>query len=539
MPLPSEKSSWNSASQTVSDDASKDYPDAITAMMQKSDSVDTVPQFDFSKKILPKAEEAAPKFDFSKKILPVAKDEHPGERHLNPMDRGAGERMLGVGELINNTGIGKYVGLPSNEILDEATKIAQEQGKGTGITGAIGEMAGDPLSWMGGAEFKAAKTVPSLMKAGAKYGALSGATEPGAKNIKENAENALEGGAVGAVAAPAVPYAGKKIAEGAGNAGRTLYEGFKARAPEALDRVRENMTKQGDTAFKAMRQSGVRIIPEKSQQIVQTIESDLAQETGKNDSVLHKGTLKVLKDMHSASHKGFDIEDLHIYQKRLANVINKNSLAGGNREDAMKATVAKDLIDEKLGELKSTDIPHEAADAIHQLHLGKAVWSQMRSFETIADIVKKADGDPNRMKNLFEQLKNNKRRMKRLEPYREEIEAAARNSTPETMMKMLGKFGVDLGSIRAAASGSALPVATEVLSGKYGHPLTGTALTTAGTAAKYGQKLTARAKAERVLKAIESKQLPDSFSRPPTATPMQPANAALDSPIANAIGQLP
>lgn len=468
---------------------------------------------------------------------PVTKSSKPfvGEPKLNPVDRGAGERMLGVGELANNIGIGKYLGLPSNEILDTAKGIAEEQGKGTGISGGVGEMVGDPLSWMGGAEFKAAKTIPALMKAGGKYGAISGATKTGAGDIKDNIKNAAIEGSIGSVAAPVVKIGGDKLIKGVGGAGKTLAEGFRARAPEALDEVTKKMSDQGRTAFEAMRKSGVRIIPEKSQQIADGIETALATETGKNDPALHGGTLKVLKDMRNAASKGFDIEDLHIYQKRLAQVINKNSVQGGNREDAMKATVAKDMIDEELSKLKEGDIPHEAIHAINQLHAGKAVWSQMRSFETIADIVKKADGDPNRMKNLFEQLKNNKRKMKALEPYRKDIEEAARNSTPETLMKMLGKFGVDLGSIRAAASGSALPIATEVLSGKYGHPLAGIGLTAAGTAAKYGQKLAARAKAEKVLKAIEASN-PSASTIGEASANMQPVNKALRSPIAAAIG---
>lgn len=460
----------------------------------------------------------------------AASKEQPfvGEPKLNAMDRGAGQRMLGAEEIVNNTGIGKYIGLPPNDILETARGIAEEQGRGTGIGGAIGEMAGDPLSWAGGAEFKAAKGIPALMKVGGKYGAISGATETGAKDIKENAENALKGGAAGAILTPLVGVGGEKLIKGGASSAKTLAEGFRARAPEALDKASSKMNDMADTAFTSMRKSGVRIIPEKSQQIANIIETELATSTGKNDPALHGGTLKVLKDMQKTAHKGFDIEDLHIYQKRLAQVINKNSVAGGNKEDAMKATVAKDIIDEQLSNLKGSDIPHEALNAINQLHAGKAMWSQMRAFETISDIVKKSDGDPNRMKNLFEQLKNNPRKMRGFtQEDKALIEDAARNATPETLMKMLGKFGVDLGSIRAAASGSALPLVSEVVGGKYGHPALGTGLVAAGTAAKYGQKLTAKAKAERVLKNIENRN-PSAIGNA-----VQPP----ENPIMKAIGQ--
>lgn len=347
----------------------------------------------------------------------------------------------------------------------------------------------------------------------------------------------LPGGKATSEAAPYLGEGAEALVKGAGKSAeamaapaKVLKEGFDARTPEVLDKVTAKMNEQGDMAFKAMRKAGVRIIPEKSQQIADSIESELATETGKNDPALHQGTLKVLNDMKKKAFKGFDIEDLHIYQKRLAQVINKNSIAGGNKEDAMKATIAKDLIDEHLTSLKSSDIPHEALNAINQLHAGKAVWAQMRAFETIADIVKKSDGDPNRMKNLFEQLKNNPRKMRGFNNEDKAlINEAARNSTPETLMKMLGKFGVDLGSIRAAASGSALPIFTEVLSGKYGHPIAGTALTAAGTAAKYGQKLTARAKAERVLKNIENRKTAPST--------IEDAVQGQENPVMKAIGQ--
>lgn len=458
------------------------------------------------------------------------------EPQLNPVDRGAAKRMLGVGELINNSGVGKIMGFPSNDILENAINIADKQGKGKGIFSAVGEMAGDPLSWMGGAELSAAKGAVNLGKVGAKYGALSGISDTGAKNIGQNLKNSVENASIGAIATPAIGIGGKKLVEGVADTGKTLLEGLKARAPEALDRVTQNLSKQGDTAFKAMRNSGVRIIPEKSEQIVNNIAQELVNSTGKNDSALHGGTLKILKDMQRNSSKGFDIEDLHIYQKRLAQVINKNSVAGGNKEDAFKANAVKDLIDENIDNLKETDIPHEARNAINQLHVGKAVWAQMRKFEAISDIVKKADGDPNRMKNLLEQLKNNPKRMRGFTP--EEVSLlhdAARNSTPETILKMLGKFGVDLGSIRAAASGSALPVLTEVAGGKFGHPLVGTAITTGGTAAKYGQKLAARAKTERLLKAIENRKTNGFPMGQEIAQEPNPVNKAIGSPVINAL----
>lgn len=421
--------------------------------------------------------------------------------HLNAVERGATERALGIEELINNAGVGKHIGLPDNSLIEEAKKDAQNQGKGTGVSGALGEMVGDPLSWVGGAELKGAQGARALAKAGAKVGALGGATE-GGKDLKENLKNTATGTAEGAVAAPligaAIPAAGKGVAKGAS----TLWEGFNARALPVLKETAEGIRNESSADYKTMRDIGANIHPEAFQKLSQDVGKSL-NETGLWNKRLHGDTMSVLSDLQKQGKEGLSLESLDQHRRLLSSVINKNRIS--NPEDAKKAASAIESIDTAVANLKPGDMTNGGKDAVAALSKARATWSKARKFELVSDVIEKADGDPNRMKSLLEGLANHKTKTNSFTPEEKNaLREAARTNTPEGLLKMAGKFGIDFGSGRASSKGNILP-ALELAGAAtvHGGGLPGAGAVAAGSAAKYAQKLAARAKTERLLKLIE------------------------------------
>lgn len=412
----------------------------------------------------------------------------------NGFMRGAGERMLGVGELANNVGLGKHIGLPSNEILEGAKNIAEEQGKGTGIKGTLEEMAGDPLTYAGGAMFKGATTIPKLAMAGARAGAAEGLTQ-GGKTEKENVNNALKGLGAGVALTAGLPAIAGKAVQGA----KTLVEGYKAGSPEFWRGVANDVRRESNGHYKAMRDANSYISSNASINMQKEVGKKLA-DTGLFNDELHKQTLSVLKGMQKDMAKGIGVEKLDQYRQLLSDVVRRNTdIKGQINGDAFKAKKAIESIDEIVDNLKPSDLTNQSKATIDSLKSARATWAKSRKIETITEIMEKSNGDPNRMKALLEQLYNNKKRIAGFTAEEKKaLKDAASNTTGEGLLKMAGKFGITLGHGRAAATGNVIPAVEMLVGGmKKGLPIVAGA-----TGAKYAQKLAGQAKTERLLKLI-------------------------------------
>lgn len=458
------------------------------------------------------------------------------EPQLNAVERGAADRMLGVEELTNNLGIGKHIGLPSNEILEGAEGISKEQGqnarKGAGLTSRVGstagELVGDPMSWFGGAELKGASGAMDLAKVGAKYGGLSGLTETGAKNIGGNLKNAaiggVTGGVTGGILTPAILGGVKTI----GGTAKLLGEGFGARRSEALANDLAKLRDESHGSYKTMRDENAGVTPQAVKDMQVKVGEEL-NKTGLFNPQLHKNTLSVLKQLNKASENGISLESLDQHRQLLSEVVNSNTVNGKMNSDAMKASKAIRAIDDAVDNLKPEHLTTQSTKAIQALKDARASWAKSRKFETVVDLLEKSGNDPNRRKQLLEQLSNNKKLTKGWS--KEELAAlkdATRNNTFEGLAKMAGKFGINLGGGRAAATGNVIPAFELLAQGaRKGIPVVA-----AGTGAKYMQNLAGKAKAERLLKTIEGSAKP---VLPNTGTPL----GAVIPQIQNSQKQLP
>lgn len=310
----------------------------------------------------------------------------------------------------------------------------------------------------------------------------------------------VAGDLLGIMPGPKVASGAKAVGEGALAAGRGVEEGanimkmgFHARDAEALDQKVLAMEKGSDLAAMKMREMGVRFKPETTQALLEHIETNL-KPLGTRDVNLHGETMKVLDDMKTASSKGFDMQDLDIYRKRFRQIANK----GG--EDGKMAGEALDSI-------------REAAEAFREkLPKGASFvsyvdqWAQARRFDTLADIVKAAGGDPQKIKSGFDKLLKNDRKMRGFsKEEKEAIKEASQYTAPEKLMRLAGRFGFELGSTKTVPS-AVLPGAELLYGGAYHNPYM-LPLVVGGTAARAGGKYLARGKAERAMKAVEDRGL--------------------------------
>lgn len=449
------------------------------------------------------------------------------EPHPNAIMRGAAERMLGAEELINNIGIGKHIGLPENAIIEDASKELQQQGRDTGVTGFLGEMAGDPLSWMGGGEYAAAKGALQTAKVGGKYGAIAGLTNAGTRGVEDkdkktktlsgNIKSGAEGGIFGAAIPGGMSWAGK-------NAGLAM-EGFSARGVDQLKEDALKIFSEGNNAYKTMRAENAGLTPA----AIKEIQNSVSKGFGDNilNKSLHTHTVSVLnqafKDIQQSGGT-VSLDRLDQYRRMLS-----AASRVGNSEDRKMASMAIKSLDEAVNNLKPEMLTTQSKKAVDSLNQARAAWNKARKFESIVDIEEKAAGDPNRRKVLLQQLLDSKKRTFGFtKEEKDAIREAAQNNTAESLTKMFGKFGITLGNKRAAGTGNVIPAAELLFQGPKG-----LLVVLGGAIAKGVQNQIGKAKMERLLRQIEKgkgitateeaedalKALPPPNSNVPTARP--------------------
>lgn len=167
-------------------------------------------------------------------------------------------------------------------------------------------------------------------------------------------------------------------------------------------------------------------------------------------------------------------------------------------EDAKAASVVRRKLDDAVENLQASDLLSGDASATGLLNIFRKEYTQASKFDDIADIVKKADGDPNRLKSAMTRFINKK---ENLRGFTDEEKAllykAAGYNVPERFLKGLGRFGYDPGNVFLPLVGSG------VAGFGLGTPAA-VALGISGTASRQLYKALGRGKAERLLKRIES-----------------------------------
>lgn len=403
----------------------------------------------------------------------------------------------------------------SQEILgvrDMSKQRMQQQFEQNPATSIASNIGGALLTGGAGATTKAGAATANMLRGGnlaarigkgAAAGAASGALYgSGTSDDGERLEGAGRGAVLGAVTGGAIPAVGvalKSSARGAGN----IIKGATARSVEQLDDVSNALRQKSGAAYQVMRDTGAVFKPETSQAIVSKIDDTL-----KSDGILNHGlhgkTMSVLDDMRSAAKANdFGLEQLDQWRQLLGEVVSDGTdKIKGVSADARKAQLVIRRIDDIVNGLDSKALVSGNTKAVDALRGARAEWAKARRFESVANIIKKSDGDANYLKRELKKLADDPRRTRGWNI--DEIAAlreASRLSAGEGIMKMLGKFGFDLGNSRIGSGVGAL-----VGSGAGGVAAGGSGAVAApivGTAARYGQKAIGRGKAETLLNVIE------------------------------------
>jgi len=237
-------------------------------------------------------------------------------------------------------------------------------------------------------------------------------------------------------------------------------------------------------------------------------------ESGKLNKKLHGDTMSVVKDIQADAMGGkVSLEALDQHRQNLGAVIKKNTdtISGQVNADGQKATVLIDKLDDLVDKLGAKDLGGSSLKAKELLTEARKDWKVYSKFQRIANLAEKADGDPNRIKALFQQFVSKKKNLKGFT--KDEVVSlrfAAENTGGEKLLKTFGKFGFDFGS-SATAGNTALPALSLFTGGIAGAPLGGGLAVTGGTAARQLQKLIARGKVEDALDLIQKGGFDENF----------------------------
>ena len=380
---------------------------------------------------------------------------------------------------------------------------------------ATGVGTGAKVASMG---FKGAK-IAGLATTGTISGAVSSALSPQEQaGLDNRAAETAKGAAVGGVVGGGLGVAGKvasTVGSGAVQLGKDVLAGYKARPVEAiagftskpvetLDTIGAAIKEGSSNAYKAVRESGAVLKPETTKSIFTGIDESL-KESGILNPRLHGDTIGVLDDLKALAKEkngAIGLEELDQYRQLLGDVVKKNTDIGGKMNaDALKASISIDKLDDVVEGLGGNALTKGDQKSLDTLNTAREEWKRYRKFDAITNIVRKADGDPNRTKTLLQNFVNNPKNLRGFSGA--EIEALKRaktNSTGEGLMKAVGKFGFDIGSGRNAGN-SALPIGSILLGGG-----TGGLTAAVGTVARQAQKLSAKGQIDDVLKLIQGQE---------------------------------
>lgn len=357
----------------------------------------------------------------------------------------------------------------------------------TGLLGAK-TAAGQALGRGIGSGGTAARVVKGA-GTGAAFGGAAG-FGAGEGGFDERLKSAGDGAVIGGLAGGAIPAVGaavKSTFSGLNN----VVKGLGARTAEQLDEVSGGIRNASRQAYAQATKSGATLNKAATSKVFNSVKNAL-NEDGILDPQLHDKATRLLSRFSKDAKKGtLSIEELDNLRKVAGEVAGNFS----DKVNARKASLVIRAIDDAVENLGAKDLSKNSSQALNALKFARKEWRRAQKFDAIADIIKKADGDPNRLKAGLKKFADNAKKTRGFS--KQEIEAlnkAAHMTAGEGVMKALGKFGLDLGSAYTFGN-TALPVAATAL----GAP----SLTAAGTAARVGQKMLVRGKAEQLLRVIE------------------------------------
>jgi len=328
----------------------------------------------------------------------------------------------------------------------------------------------------------------------APMGALYGAGE--AKTGEELA-GAGRGAGLAAGIGAALPVAGAAI--GAGVAGaKNIASGYGARNADELAEAATGIKSASSKLYQRMRDIGAVFTPQSKADIFGKISKEVSSDGPLNQG-LHGSTMSLLDDLNEAAQKSdFGLEELDQYRRLFSRIPRTNP------EDVRKASIVIDALDDAVNDLSENAFSKGGKDAVNALNSARKEYNRFSKFDRLAKIIQETGGDANKIKSSLQRFVNNPKKTRGFS--QEEIKAiqeAARNSTGEGLLKMAGKFGIDLGSSLSVGN-AGLPALLGAATAVGSSAGVGAGAVAAGTVARQAHKWLARGKVENILKLIES-----------------------------------
>lgn len=299
----------------------------------------------------------------------------------------------------------------------------------------------------------------------------------------ERAENSGKDDVLGLLVGGAAPSVAKAVGSSVKGA-KTIVKGMGAKEGETLQATASSMKSDAGAIRGQMKDLGAEFKPETTGKLVNNV--DQALQGVELIPEFNPKTIAVVREIKASAGKGeLNLDKLDQYRRLLR---------GAHDEDSVAAGAVRRAIDNTVNSLSGDDFAKGGTQAVNLLNKFRADYTKASKFEDITDILAKADGDPNKIKSGLSRFALDKDNTRGWNA--EEISAlreAAKSSSTEKLLKMAGKFGIDLGS--SFTPGNTIgPIIGGAINPAY--PV-------AGTIAKQGQKYLARGKAEELLKVIE------------------------------------
>jgi len=386
-------------------------------------------------------------------------------------------------------------------------KQAEEQNKGSYISGQItGALA------------------PAIMSPSTGLGTWAGKGGLGSRIVKNAAISALPAGIYGAnketggiedKAKAALSYAVPAAALGGalpvlGSVGKSalggtknIIKGIGARGEDAISEALGAIKEGSRSLYSVADNAGVLAKPD----AVQPLLNDLASVVKNKDIAsqkLYSSTLGAIKDLGddiAAGNTGLMTLDRH---RQILGNLAKDITNPNKAQEAEAAGRAIGFIDDFIDNLTPDKLLSGDDTAVQALKAARSEWAKSKRFEKIGQIITGAANDANKLKRDLEKFRTNpKNTLGWSDAELEALKQASTQTTGEGVLKLLGKFGFDLGGGRAVGN-TALPVISGLASGiGAGSTGIGALVPVVGTAARSGQKALASGKAENLLRVIE------------------------------------
>lgn len=341
-------------------------------------------------------------------------------------------------------------------------------------------------------------------------GAATGAASVGAYGFNSAEGGAMDrlsagarGSAMGAVIGGGIPVVGA-VAGSAVKGTENAIKGIKSRKIDALEQSLETIKNQSRRLYEESDSLGAVLSPSAAQGLSSSLNGLIKNSNTTAGQSLYSRTMSAIDDINADLQAGnTGLSNLDMHRQILGNIA--KDITNPNR--AQEAAAAKEVIDrldDFVSQLGPAQLSSGDVRAIDALNAARKQWSTAKKFETVMDAIVSSGGDANKLKNSLDRLANNKKKTMGFSD--EEFTAlkdAAQNTTGEGILKLMGRFGIDLGSARAAGSSGVGAILLSGIAAGNAGLTTGGASLVAGTAARAGQKYIARGKAENILKVIE------------------------------------